>query len=82
MGMTNRRVILLEQTTQADRLALTSVPLTRITSVGLIPDNEGDLEGAHSLAIRILAGIYELHLRDPAETQEVHDLLVWRLIVN
>ena len=73
---------MLEQTTQSDRLALTSVPLTRITSVGLIPDSEGDLEGAHSLAIRILAGIYELHLRDSAETQEVHDLLVWRLIVN
>jgi hypothetical protein len=79
MGMTNRRLILLEETTQRGRLALTSVPLSRVTSAGILPDDEGDLEGAHSLAIRVNPFVYDLFLRNPEEALEVHDLLVWRI---
>lgn len=79
LGMTNRRLMLLEETTEPGRLALTSVPLTRVTSVGIIPDEDGDVEAAHSLAIRVLPMIYDLRLRSSAEALEVHDLLVWRI---
>ena len=80
LAMTNRRLILLETTTQPGRLAVTSTPLTRVTSVGLIPTHDTDIEEGTILVIRVLAIIYELHLPEPTQTREIHDLLIWRLI--
>jgi len=80
LGVTNRRLIMLETSTDPQRLALTSVPLTRVTSVAFLPTDAGALEQATSICVKVTHVLYELNCRDHTTAREAHDLVIWRLI--
>lgn len=85
LAMTNRRLIFLESTTVEGRLSLTSIPNSRITSVGLLlgrDEQDLGITGARGVAIRVLNMVYELHCTDHETAREVHDELAWGLIAE
>jgi hypothetical protein len=60
LAVTNRRLMMVETTSWRDRVALTSVPFGRITSVGFLASPDSSVASSTTVGIRVLAMLYEL----------------------
>lgn len=82
LAVTNRRLMMVESTSQGERLALTSVPFARVTSVCYLSTSAAKSVAAPTtVGIRVLATThYELHCRTEDQARELHDLISWHLV--
>jgi hypothetical protein len=79
LAVTNRRLMMVESQSVEGRLALTSVPFARVTSVSFLAERGEPLDFASTIGIRVLATVFELHCVGPDEAREAHDLISWNL---
>lgn len=78
-GVTNRRVILLDTAFGGDRAALISAPYGRVTTVAFV-STEREPVFSRTVAIQVARTFYEITCRGEEQAQELHDLVVWRLL--
>jgi hypothetical protein len=71
--------MMVESQSVEGRLALTSVPFARVTSVSFLAERGEPLDFASTIGIRVLATVFELHCVGPDEAREAHDLISWNL---
>jgi hypothetical protein len=82
VALTNRRLMMVESTSCENRLALTSVPFARVTSVCFLAPIDGSVARSTAVGIKVLHTLYELGCQDVEQAQELHNLIIWHLICD
>lgn len=80
VGITNRRVILMDTAYDEGRVALTSVPLRQIVSCSYVTADTEPLTEATVVGIKVGRSMFEVTCSSPEEAQDVHGLIMWHLI--
>lgn len=87
IALTNRRMVILEVKTDADRgdeqerASLTSVPYSKLNSCSFVADPGESVATATMVAVKVGARtIYEIHCVAEEQAREVHDVVMWHLI--
>jgi hypothetical protein len=80
VGITNRRVLLVDATYDEGRAALTSVPLRQIVSCSYITATDAAITEATVVGIKVGRSMFEVSCDSPDEAREVHGLIMWHLI--
>lgn len=80
IGVTNRRVLLMEAGYDDGRAALTSVPLRQIVSCSYITTVDQPVTEATVVGIKVGRTVFEVSCVSPEEAQDVHGLIMWHLI--
>jgi hypothetical protein len=79
LAVTSLRIMLIERTAWGDRLALTSVPFSRITAVSLLAGNNQPIDSTTTVGIRVASLTFTLSCADAGQAREAHDLINWPL---
>jgi hypothetical protein len=82
LAVTNRRLMIVEATSWEGRVALTSVPFARVTSVCFLAAEDKSVYTATAVGIKVLNTVYELGCQGQEQAREVHDLLIWNIITG
>lgn len=80
LAVTNRRLMMVETTSQAEYRALTSVPFGRVSSVSYLADRDESVAAATTVAVRVHTTFYHLDCATEEEAHEAHDLIAWHLV--
>jgi PH (Pleckstrin Homology) domain-containing protein len=82
IGVTDRRVIVQDNSFAGKKTALTSVPYRRITAVSYLADKSMFGKFASSSTIAISAGgkDYEVEFRGEEKAKHVHDVVLWHIL--
>jgi len=80
VAVTNRRLMMVETTSCEDRLALTSVPFDRVTSVSYLASTDKSVAYSTTVGILVQEVMYELGCRGEEQARELHDLIAWQLV--
>ena len=80
VGITNRRVVLMDTVYGDDRVALTSVPLQQIVACSYITSATEPITEATVVGIKVGRTTFEVSCSSPEEAQDVHHLIMWHLI--
>jgi hypothetical protein len=80
VAVTNRRLMMVETTSCEDRLAMTSVPFSRVISVSYLVSTDKSVAYSTTVGILVQEVMYELGCRGEEQAREVHDLIAWQLV--
>ena len=80
VAVTNRRLMMVETTSCEDRLALTSVPFSRVISVCYLASTDDSVAFSTTVGILVQEMMYELGCRGEEQARELHDLIAWQLV--
>lgn len=78
VGLTDRRVIIQDNSFAGKRFAITSVPYSKITSVSVVGNKSwaGSYFSSGSVAINVGAHTYEVEFRGDDKVRHVHDVIL------
>ncbi|MFD0691694.1 PH domain-containing protein [Actinomadura fibrosa] len=78
VGLTDRRVIIQDKSFAGKRIAITSVPYSKITSVSVVGSKSwaGSYFSSGSIAINVGAHTYEVEFRGEDKVHHVHDVIL------
>ena len=78
IGLTNRRVIIQDKSFVGKRVAITSVPYSRISSVSVVSNKSwaGSFFSSGTLAINVGTHSYEVVFRGDEKTHHVHNVIM------
>ncbi len=81
IGITNRRVVLQDNSFVGKKVALTSLPYNRITSVSFVSDRSmlGRFTSTSQIAITVGAQTHEVEFRGHDKARACHDAIVWHI---
>ncbi|HET7476038.1 MAG TPA: PH domain-containing protein [Dermatophilaceae bacterium] len=81
IGLTSHRVILQDKSFVGKRVALTSIPYSRISAVSIITNASlaGAFFSSGTVAIVVGTHIYEIEMRGVEKARHVHDVVLWSL---
>lgn len=84
IGVTNRRVVIQDNSFIGKKIALTSVPYSRVTSISFVSDKSMFGSFASTSTISISAGhhSYEVQFRGDGKAKHVHDVVLWHMFNN
>jgi hypothetical protein len=79
IGLTDRRVILQDKSFAGKRVAITSIPYGRISSVSVVSSKSwaGGFFSSGTLAIQVGTHAYEVELRGNQKAQHVHNVILF-----
>lgn len=79
VALTNKRVILQDNSFVGGKIAITSVPYSRINSVSMVSDKSMFGKFASSSELSISAGSreYSAEFRDVGKAKHAHDVILW-----
>jgi hypothetical protein len=80
LALTGRRIMMVERTAWAGRLALTSIPYGRITAVSFLADDDHPIDAATTIGIRVTSLSFEMHCADATQASQAHDLISWTML--
>ncbi|MFZ1114614.1 MAG: PH domain-containing protein [Propionibacteriaceae bacterium] len=82
VGITNLRLILQDHSFVGKKVALTSIPYSRITAVSFVSDKSmlGSFMSSSSIAIRASSQLYEADFRGEPKAKHVHDVVLWHMM--
>ena len=82
LGMTDRRVIVQDKSFVGKKIALTSVPYSRITSVSVVSDKSwtGQFFSTSSIAITTSHGVHSVEFRGTEKAHHAHNLILWHVL--
>ena len=82
LGLTDRRVILQDKSFVGKKIALTSVPYSRITSVSVLSDKSwtGNFFSTSSIAIATSGGVHQVEFRGSEKAHHAHNLILWHVL--
>lgn len=78
VGMTNRRVIIMNKSFVGKKIALTSIPYSKISSVSVTSNRSfaGQYFSSGELAIHVGNQVYEVEFRGDQKTHHTHQLIL------
>jgi len=80
IGITNRRILLMDAVYDDGRVALTPVPLRQIVSCSYISATDEPVTDATVVGIKVGRNMFEVSCVSPEEARDVHGLIMWHLI--
>lgn len=81
VGVTSKRVILQDNSFVGKKVALTSVPYSRVTAVSFVSNKSmlGKFASTSEIAISISGHTYEVEFRGDEKARHVHDVVLWHM---
>ncbi|MDX6248847.1 MAG: hypothetical protein QOF10_2207 [Kribbellaceae bacterium] len=81
IGLTDRRVIIQDNSFVGKKVALTSIPYTKVQSVSFVSDKSMFGKWASTSEIALQAGgkSYEVSFRGEEKAKHCHDLILWKM---
>lgn len=81
LALTTRRVIVQNKSFVGNRVALTSIPYARVTSVSVIGNKSwvGHYFSGSSIALTVGTHVYEVEFRGEAKAHDVHNAILARI---
>jgi hypothetical protein len=78
IGLTDRRVIVQDKSFVGKKVAITSIPYARITSVSVVSNKSwaGSFFSSGSIAIHVGTQTYEVDFRGTDKTHHVHNVIL------
>ena len=78
LGLTDRRVIVQDKSFVGRRVALTSIPYSKITSVSVVSNKSwaGSFFSSGSIAINVGTHSYEVEFRGHEKSHQVHNVIL------
>jgi len=82
IGITDKRIIIQDNSYVGKRIALVSIPFRQITSVGVLSNKSmiGSFFSSSEIAINTSARTYEVAFRGVDKAKHVHDLVLWKIL--
>jgi hypothetical protein len=82
VGITDRRVIIPDNSFVGKKVALTSVPHSKINSVSFVSDKSmwGNWASSSSIAISVSGREYFVDFRGEQKAKHVHDAVLWHVM--
>jgi hypothetical protein len=84
IGLTDRRVILQDKSFVGKRVAITSIPYSKIVSVSVVSNKSwaGSFFSSGAIAIGVSGQTYEVELRGTQKAQHVHNVVLHYLVAG
>ena len=81
IGLTDRRVIIQDKSFVGKKIAITSIPYGKITSVSVVSNKSwaGQFFSTGAIAINVGTHVYEMEFRGDEKSHHVHDLILHRI---
>jgi hypothetical protein len=78
IGLTSRRVIIQDKSFVGKRVAITSIPYSKITSVSVVSNKSwgGEFFSTGSIAINVGTHTYEVEFRGAQKAHHVHNVIL------
>jgi len=78
IGLTNRRVIIQDKSFVGKKVAITSIPYSKITSVSVVSNKSwgGSFFSTGSIAIHVGTHTYEVDFRGDQKSHHVHNVIL------
>lgn len=81
VGLTTKRVVLQDNSFVGKKVAMTSVPYSKIRAVSMVANKSfaGAWSSSGSIAIDIGGTIHQADFRGDEKAKHVHDLILWKI---
>jgi hypothetical protein len=78
IGLTNRRIIIQDKSFVGKRIAITSVPYSKVSSVSVVSNKSwaGQFFSSGTIAITVGQHTYEVEFRGTEKTHHVHNVIL------
>ena len=78
LGLTNRRVIVQDKSFVGKRVAITSIPYSKVSSVSVVSNKSwaGEFFSTGTIAITVGTHVYEVEFRGTEKTHHVHNVIL------
>ncbi|GAB1694412.1 PH domain-containing protein [Krasilnikovia sp. M28-CT-15] len=78
IGLTNRRVIIQDKSFVGKRVAITSIPYSKVSSVSVVSNKSwaGQFFSTGTIAITVGTHVYEVEFRGTDKTHHVHNIIL------
>jgi Bacterial PH domain len=78
LGLTDRRVIVQDKSFVGKKIAITSIPYSKITSVSVVSNKSlaGSFFSSGSIAINVGTHVYEMDFRGEQKAHHVHSVIL------
>ena len=78
IGLTNRRIIIQDKSFVGKRVAITSIPYSKVSSVSVVSNKSwaGQYFSTGTIAITVGTHIYEVEFRGSDKAQHVHTVIL------
>ncbi len=82
IGVTDKRVIIQDNSYVGKKIELVSIPFSRISSVGVLSNKSmfGSFFSSSQIAINTTSKAYEVEFRGDGKAKHVHDLILWKIL--
>lgn len=79
LGLTTKRVILQDKSFAGKRVAITSIPYSKISSVSVLSTKSwgGNFFSTSSIAIGVPGRFYEVEFRGNEKAHHAHNVILW-----
>lgn len=79
VGLTDRRVVLQDKSFVGRRVAITSIPYSKVTAVSVVSNKSwvGSFFSSGTIAIHVGHQTYEVELRGVDKTQHIHNVILF-----
>ncbi|GII84350.1 hypothetical protein Ssi03_23400 [Sphaerisporangium siamense] len=79
LGLTDRRVVIQDKSFVGKRIAITSIPYSKITSVSVVSNKSmaGSFFSSGTIAINVGTHVYEMEFRGEQKSHHVHDVILY-----
>ena len=78
IGLTNRRIIIQDKSFVGKRIAITSVPYSKVSAVSVVSNKSwaGQFFSSGTIAITVGTHVYEVEFRGTEKTHHVHNVIL------
>jgi len=78
IGLTNRRIIIQDKSFVGKRVAITSIPYAKVSSVSVVSNKSwaGQFFSTGTIAITVGTQVYEVEFRGSEKTHHVHNVIL------
>ncbi|MDF5757772.1 PH domain-containing protein [Spongiactinospora sp. TRM90649] len=78
LGLTDRRVIIQDKSFIGKKMAITSIPYSKITSVSVVSNKSfaGSFFSSGSIAVNVGTHVYEVEFRGEQKSHHVHNVIL------
>lgn len=78
LGLTDRRVIIQDKSFVGKKIAITSIPYSKITSVSVVSNKSiaGSFFSSGAIAVNVGTHVYEVEFRGDQKARHVHDVIL------
>lgn len=82
MGVTDKRVILQDNSFVGQKIALTSIPYSRVIAVSFVSNKSmlGKFTSTSEIAIAVSGHTYEVEFRGNEKAKHIHDIVLWHVL--